>query len=456
MGKRSRQPRRRVRGEPRGATGLPELSLVVGDTRAARREHAFKSLLELTRELTVSRDLREAADLLLLTLMGQYAVSRSALWLLPEDNPTGPVLFCCHGFDRQVVTRVGETCSGGLLARFETDRSPVLLAQLRGRMDPADCDLLEQARIGVLAPLHVREGTLGWVALGEPLSGQNYTPTDLDVLQTSLGMVAVVLENTRLYSQMLESNRELLAANEHLRELDRLKSEFLSNVNHELRTPLAVVIGQLECLIEQGTGDEEAKEMIRHSLQRSWELNGLISNLLTFSEMRKERIPLNIAPADVGEILSAFHARRLPGVTASLRNFALEREAVALTANCDRQRLEQILDELLGNALKFTPHGCHLCLRADRLEEDGQDWVRIALADDGPGIPPARMNSLFRTFEQVDGSATRRVGGLGMGLALASQLTERMGGQLTASSALGQGSTFTLLLPVPRNRPQSG
>jgi len=108
----------------------------------------------------------------------------------------------------------------------------------------------------------------------------------------------------------------------------------------------------------------------------------------------------------------------------------------------------QILDELLDNAVKFTPRGSRIELGAACMREDGKEWVEIEVRDDGPGIASERMDAVFRSFEQGDGSMTRQVGGLGMGLAFARELAERMGGRLVAESVIGKGSTFRLRLPV--------
>src|SRR5262249_9156920 len=95
---------------------------------------------------------------------------------------------------------------------------------------------------------------------------------------------------------------------------------------------------------------------------------------------------------------------------------------------------------------KFTPRGSHIELRLGHVDKDGSHWIAIEIADDGPGVPPERMGSMFKSFEQGDGSATRTVGGLGMGLAFARTLAERMGGGRTAESGLGPGCVFRLLL----------
>ena len=117
-------------------------------------------------------------------------------------------------------------------------------------------------------------------------------------------------------------------------------------------------------------------------------------------------------------------------------------------ARFDRQRLLQLLDALVDNAVKFTPEGTRIEIRVSPDESHDGSRIRIDVTDDGPGIPPEHMKDLFDSFSQVDGSATRRVGGMGLGLAFANRLAERMNGVLAARSEPGTGSTFSLFLPV--------
>ncbi|HZJ69875.1 MAG TPA: ATP-binding protein, partial [Planctomycetota bacterium] len=113
----------------------------------------------------------------------------------------------------------------------------------------------------------------------------------------------------------------------------------------------------------------------------------------------------------------------------------------------DPQRVAQILNELLDNAIKFTPRGTSIELRSDRFRQDDRDWIGIEVADDGPGLPAERIAALFTAFQQGDGSATRTAGGLGLGLARARALAERMGGCVAMESEPGKGCRVRVLLP---------
>jgi signal transduction histidine kinase len=414
----------------------------------ARIDHSLKSLLELARELSVSLDLYQTADLLLFNLMGQLGSGRAALWLIPESRSAPAVLVRCHGFRLEAVRRTGEIAGTVLRAHFDDDPVPLFFADLERPLGAHDFASAAGADVVLFAPLMAHSELLGWMALGSKLDRTGYADADLRILQAALGIVGVALQNAQLHTQVLEANRQLLASNEHLQEVDALKSEFLRNVNHELRTPLAVIMATLECVINVGSNEERIQSMLGGALASAHHLNNLLANVLTYASAVNARLAVELAEEDLGDVLRTYWEQRRPGVAASLREITFSCEPNIPTARCDRQRLLQILDQLVDNALKFTPSGSHLLLSVAALDEPDKRWVRVEFTDDGPGIPPERLPAVFNSFEQVDGSRTRTVGGLGMGLALARELAERMGCRLDVRSDVNRGSTFTLLVPV--------
>ena len=302
----------------------------------------------------------------------------------------------------------------------------------------------------MFASLHTGSEQLGWLAIGPRVDGSPYTAEDLQALEAALGIVAVSLENARLYNRTREVNRQLRATNDNLSELDRLKNEFLRNVNHELRTPLAVVLASLDLAVAQGPREPRMQALLEASLNQSRKLHGLIENLLTFSDVKNARLNLDITQQDATALIGACVTERLPGVTEGLRELSFRRAEHVAPARFDTTRLLQIVNELIDNAVKFTPRGSHIEVLVDDCTIDGADWVRVEVHDDGPGVSAERASAMFNSFEQGDGSMTRAAGGLGMGLAFARTLAERMGGRLTLESEVGHGCTFRLLIPAVR------
>ncbi|HYJ31760.1 MAG TPA: ATP-binding protein [Candidatus Binatia bacterium] len=414
----------------------------------ARREHELLALSELSQELTISLDLYGVADLVLFNLMGQLGTARAALWLISEHGRSAPVLLRSHGMDRRTAAALGSVCGGWLLERFTREPRIVPAGEMTDEPARAAALLARRESIELFAPILTRGEVLGFLAIGPRLGAGSYGPVELQGLQTSLGMVGVALHNTKLYNRLLENNRQLRLANENLMELDRLKSEFLSNVNHELRTPLTVVIASLQIVIETEKPAPESAEFLNAALGEAQNLKGALEKLLDFSELRRNGIELHLESADVIEPLRRYYEERLPGVTQGLRELAFLAEPDLPPVRFDRQRLLQIVDALVDNAVKFTPEGSRIGIEVSRAERGGRSWARITVKDDGPGIAPDHMSTLFESFSQVDGSATRRVGGMGLGLAMAKQLAERMDGTLTAASRAGAGSAFSLDLPL--------
>ena len=421
--------------------------LVPAAASADRREYSFQSLLQLAGELSLSLGLYETLDLLTLSLMGQFGATRSAVWLMDEEAAS-PVLVRHRGMTRASTLALGSICADALLERFRSQPRPVLAWAMHEPLGPAAIPILEHAGVALFAPLRSGEQLLGWLALGNRLDGQHYGPAELEVLEASLGIVSSSILNRRLYSRVLEANRQLRGTNERLGELDRLKSDFVANVNHELRTPLTVMIGALDCAAGLGNMSDAQTHFVSGALESARHLWSLVENLLTFSEMTRDEVLIRPETTSLPGPLQAWFQQRQPGVATRLRELTLSCAPDLLPATFDRLRLTQILDELLDNAVKFTPQGSHIRVEADLHEHGSAIWGRIRVMDDGPGIPASGLTSLFKPFQQVDGSSTRTVGGLGMGLAFCRQLAERMSCQLLASSQPGRGTTFTLLVPT--------
>jgi signal transduction histidine kinase len=408
---------------------------------SADHARALESLLELGCEMGSSLDLYETADLLLFNLMGQFGASRAALWMLGRDG-AAPVLVRAHGFTRDGLRGVA---LDGLPRRCATTRSPLPAAWAF----EGDTSLAARAAgIEVVGPVHGRGELLGWIALGPHVTGAPWVEAELRVIEAALGMAGMALQTARLHGETLEQNRRLSSVNEQLEEAARLKAEFLSNVSHELRTPLTVVLGSLDCVLDARPPAEITERMLTAARTRAHDLQRLLERVLTFSSAVDGTLAARLEPLDVGAFLDAFHARRRPGVRAAFHPLAYERPVALPSLPLDPQHLRWILDELFDNALKFTPSGAALRLQARVDAGDRVPALEIVVADEGPGVTAEQLATLFDPFEQVDGSNTRTVGGLGMGLALARRLAEGMRGTLEAASAPGAGCTFTLRLPV--------
>jgi two-component system phosphate regulon sensor histidine kinase PhoR len=227
-----------------------------------------------------------------------------------------------------------------------------------------------------------------------------------------------------------------------LRRLERLRRELTANVSHELRTPLTSIKGFAETLLGGAMRDEAT---CRHFLEiidkESNRLVKLVDDLLDLSRLENKRISLELSPVEVGEVIQETVARLRP--LAGARDFDLRPAAPEVIALADRDRLAQILTNLLDNAIKFTPDGGRIAV--DWRTANGE--VEVTVADSGQGIAEADLPHVFERFYKADRARAATPGGSGLGLAITRHIVEAHGGRIRVASTPGAGTTFTFTLP---------
>ena len=230
-------------------------------------------------------------------------------------------------------------------------------------------------------------------------------------------------------------------------EVEKLKSTFVAIVSHELRTPLSAILGYSEMFKEAvyGPMNEKQVNMAERIMKNTTRLLGLINDLLDQAQMEAGKLTIQMAPIKPAELLETLHG--LMDKSAADKNIRLTSEIdpnLPDTLNGDAARLQQILLNLVNNAVKFTEQGS---IRV-RLFRPNEDKWGIVVSDTGEGIPPSEIPHIFDTFRQVDGAATRVHGGFGLGLSIVKQLVNIMNGQIEVQSILGEGTTFMITLPL--------
>jgi len=243
--------------------------------------------------------------------------------------------------------------------------------------------------------------------------------------------------------QLLESER---AARSEAELATRAKDDFLATLSHELRTPLSVIVLWSRILARKyGGTSEELRKGLALIIDNGMALSQLIGDLLDMSRIVSGRVTLDMRPIDAAEIVTQAVASHRPAADARRITLSLEVGAQPKIVLGDPTRLQQILWNLLSNALKFTPENGHIWVTARRHGKQ----LEIAVRDDGEGIPPEFLSQIFSRFRQADSSTARRHGGLGLGLAIVKQLVELQGGEIEAiSDGPGRGSTFRVTLPL--------
>jgi two-component system sensor histidine kinase BarA len=326
---------------------------------------------------------------------------------------------------------------------------------------------LDQSRVAqLLAQVpRAREETVGQVA--------SYLCRTLDLMLFS-GHKAFLTSQLHLasvqegYHALQEKTEKLQEAYERLRELDRLKSNFLATVSHELRTPLTSIIGYSEMLAEGIVGDltDEQREFVQTIRDKGEQLLSLIKGLLDLSKLESGTMSLTRSNVDLALLLNDVHQTVTPHARKQGVELSVRAEAGMPPLWADSERLRQVLLNLLDNAIKFTPRGGKVELEAALSsmslppgEDDGTGRslfshrrmaVELRVVDTGIGIPPAERDRVFDAFYQVDSSSTRERGGTGLGLSIVRRLVEAHGGAIRIEDNHPTGSVFVVCLPYRR------
>jgi signal transduction histidine kinase len=251
-----------------------------------------------------------------------------------------------------------------------------------------------------------------------------------------------------LNEELVERSEELERERQVADEANRAKSAFLAVMSHELRTPLNAIGGYVQ-LLELGihgpvtAAQQEALSRVSRSQRH---LLRLINDVLNLARIESGKVEYAIEEVPLADVVAAVEPMIAPQLEAKALRWAC-RVPAHLVALADREKVQQVLINLLGNAIKFTPEGGRITVEAAR-GDDGDDTMQVTVADSGVGIPPAKLESIFQPFVQVDASHTRVAEGSGLGLSISRDLAVGMGGELTVRSAVGEGSAFTLRLPA--------
>ncbi|MGZ4810209.1 MAG: ATP-binding protein, partial [Thermoanaerobaculia bacterium] len=272
------------------------------------------------------------------------------------------------------------------------------------------------------------------------------------------------IENGRLYEQLKrasneleakvrEATAELVRQNEllqrqalELEQASNLKSQFLANVSHEFRTPLNAILGYTSMLL-QGINGELQPPQRKHLTRvdsNARHLLAIINDILDIARIESGRMPLNLSEFGLRDLVSEVFAELEPIIQRSDLKVTNDLADTLPLLRSDRQKVKQIVLNLLGNALKFTPNGSILV--STRFQPD-VDRILVSVQDTGIGIHEQDQEKIFEDFRQADNSTTREYGGTGLGLSICKRLAHMLGGEISLSSRIGEGSTFTLSIP---------
>ncbi len=305
-------------------------------------------------------------------------------------------------------------------------------------LPPAERALLERQQIRslIVLPIAVRGAWWGFIGFDDCRAERRWSAAEQAALGAAAGLLGAAIERAMSEDELREARDAAQAA-------ATAKAAFLANMSHEIRTPMNGVLGMTELLLGMGLTPEQ-EEAARTAYRSAEGLLALLNDILDFSKIDAGRMELESVPFELPQLVYD---------VAALFRGRIDHAAVELIVRVDDRlgrrvgdpgRVRQVLTNLLGNAVKFTPRG-HILVEAVR----AGDGVRLAVVDTGVGIPADRIGHLFQPFTQADASTARRYGGTGLGLAICHRLCGLMGGSIAVRSEHGAGSEFAAVLPLP-------
>lgn len=402
-------------------TVVPLAGIFIALKNASRFEDQsarLRTLARVSQVVSSTLDQQRVLDSVVAGALDLAGASEARLWLLKGEDSRDLFLAavaCSPGHDPGSHPESLEEKVRDALATGEAQRCTVGSAEFLGV--PV---ALQDRRLGVLAVL--TDGR------------QPSTDEDLDLMRSLASQAAIAIENARLFQEV--------GTVEALREMARLKSEFLSLVSHELRTPLSVIYGFAELLRTRVPSPAQSREMGREIHEAARHMMRLVDDLLDTSRMETGRFSLNLCPTDLGQLLTSVAA----SFSRNDRDHPIRVELPPglPLVRVDPERIRQVVSNLLTNAIRYSPKGVPITVRAGV----GESRVWFEVEDRGMGIEPGELGYIFDKFYRTRAARAAGVGGTGLGLAIVKSLVEAHGGEVNVQSAVGQGARFTVYLPL--------
>jgi len=406
----------------------------------AQSVEELRALGEVSQAVNSTLDLHMVLNTIVAKAVLLSGTDAGAIYVLNEKNQEFE-LKATSGMSDALIALISQQRAdfSDALGRTTEPRAPVQVADLAEAPPSQINEIMLRAgfRARLVVPLVGGQRLRGALVVRRKVPGDFPTRT-IELLQTFAAQSVVAIENAKMYHEIEEKGRELQLASQH-------KSQFLANMSHELRTPLNAILGYNELALDNIYGEIPAKA--RAALERvranGKHLLGLISNVLDLSKIEAGQVELTLTEYSIKDIvhnvLSAVES------LADKKKLAIKVEIPSELprARGDEQRLTQVLLNLVGNAIKFTDRG-EITIKVSC--SDGS--LILAVHDTGPGISKTDQAKIFDEFQQADSSVTKDKGGTGLGLTIAKRIVEMHGGRLWVESELGQGSTFSFMVPM--------
>jgi signal transduction histidine kinase/DNA-binding response OmpR family regulator len=402
--------------------------------RENERLRALVPLFELNKHMMATIEEEELATQVLHTACEELEIERGVLMLQAADRPGLYVkAFACadgsplpSSLSEQVLRFSEQLLGQREQVVFEAAAAPSDVVEL---MQQLDTERL------MFNPLLALDTPVGGILLCASGDGTVFTRSDRELLSVLCGQAAIALQNAHLFQQIQHAYDEL-------RTLDHMKSEFINIAAHELRTPLAILMGHAELLLTD-VEDVQTQERLQIIVRNAVRLRNLIDALLDMRHLQRGESLLVVQPFDVRDLIEDVLQDFVP----TARSKAIEISVVVPPdlppVESDREKVMYTLTNLVDNAIRFTPSTGKVGI--DVVEDEGE--IQVSVWDTGVGIASEEVERIFQPFYQIEASLTREHEGLGLGLAIAKGMVERIGGRIWVESKPEKGSRFTFTIP---------
>ena len=405
------------------------------------------ALYKLAQQINTSLNIQEVLESIVWSLKQTMGCRGCSIALLDPVSNVLEIRTAAgveHRWEHDFKLRLGE----GVAGRVALEGTPIYVPDTAEQDDFIFFD--QSVRSLLTVPLTLQQRVIGALTVDSDQSGA-FSKSDERLLTIAATQAAIAIENARLYASLEQRAQNLAEAYAELKKADRLKDEIVQNISHELRTPLTFVKGYVEMLLDEGAGPLNAtqKKYLEIAVEKTSVVTRLVSDIMTLQQteaLPSRRMPISLTELARRAVLGCMATAEKAGL-ALVERIADDLPLVA----GDEDRLLQVFDNLLGNAIKFSPDGGQIVVAV----QDAGERLQVSVSDQGIGIPKDQHERIFERFYQIDGSARRRFGGAGLGLAIVKRIVEAHEGQVWVESEPGRGSTFYFTVPK-HNDPHIG
>ena len=393
--------------------------------------HRLAALVEAGKAISQSLSLQSTCSVVV-AQAARLVAAKSCVVFLHDSATDDYAAEAVLGIEPTLMEKLRFQMGIGYHGQVVHNGEPKVVEDLSNQVGTEEIFAVLEADNALIVPLLSNELVIGVLTVLNHKGG--FTAEDQDVLRMLASQATIAIDNAKLY--------------ERTKELDRLKSEFVAVVSHEVRTPLTSIKGSLELLSDDRFLQlpPPQKELLGICQANTERLIALINDILDFSKLEASKLPMTMERIEVGAVLTEAveNIRNLAAMRKVKIDLSVDDSAGAIEA--DSMRVGQVITNLVGNAIKFSPEGAHVEVFAS----GDESVVTVSVKDYGRGIAPRDTNRLFQRFAQLDSSTTRKAGGTGLGLVISKGIVEQHGGKIWVESALDQGSTFSFSLPRRR------